>query len=334
MKKLMAVMLIAVMFLYSNIYVWAEVHPTETKIDTYYIRDERFDDFYNFVEKSEGNIREITQHENKYITYEVDDRKCVETRFYTDDYERSKGAYTYEDDVYGWDNWVMSGEVIGVINPEIIKYLGNKDNIKDLFAKNNVNCTINDYMIISVSYDIPAVIYVDTDRGKYYIMFEYDYPSDRTNLDYENENRLAFEVYNSNEFIKVLSYQDAEIIVDNKKISNNYYSKIRGNVAKFSLRTVLEALGSMITWDNENEVMYFTCGTDKYMMEMNDNGQRYDRVKMYDGKGYTGVFWSERIVPDMIDDRIVVTQDEIKYFAGLFGKSVTVDFKNLCIKFE
>lgn len=338
MKKVIMFILINMLIFNFNTTALAnnDTNHIEGEIACYYIPETNFENFYRLVQNSEGTPYNLSLIESVYSTYNSERGNCVEMTFYTPDGIPRRPCYTYEDDEYGWENWVIRGSVIGIINPETINYLGYKDNIKNILAQNNVNCTVNDYMVISVSYDIPSIIWVNTDMGYYYIMFEYDYPENASRIEYESKNNLVYKVYDAADFLKVLSYQDADIFVDDKKISNqNYYSKIRGNIAHMSLRTVLEALGSTVTWDDENQAVIFTCGNDTYIVNTSDSTPAHQRVlACTEEDEYKPVFWSDRIWLEMIDDRIVVNHDEIKYFARLFGKNTTVDFENLIINFK
>lgn len=260
----------------------------------------------------------------------------IEIISYTTDGMSRSPRYIYEEEGHGWENWIINGTVIGVINPETVNYFGYKDNIKGILMQNNINCTVNDYMVIRLSYDIPSIIWVDTNIGNYYITFENVYSENTKTFDYGWHNNFVYKVYDAKSFVNVLSYKDADIIVDDEKISNqNYYSKIRGNIASISLRTALEALGSSVTWDDENQSVIFTCGEDTYMFNVLDKVAAHNRVMVSAaGSNYEPVFWSDRVRFKMIDGRIVIDHDILQYFVKLFEKNVVVDFDNLIINIK
>lgn len=337
MRKIVVLAALLVAFVHLDIVVWANEELTKDQedgiVNCYYIDNANFDTFYSMVKTSKGSPRDIAIKDAEYSIHNSYEGEGVEIVAYTADGLPSRPRYAYESEDYGWDNWDIRGNVIGVMSPETVKRFGYKSSIKDIFVQNNIECDINDYMIMRVSYDVPSVIWVYTDLGYYYIAFENDYSEDNSTIDYSRNNNFIFKIYDAKSFEKVLTYQDAQIMVDNEKIINeNYYSKIRGNIAHVSLRTALEALGSTVMWDDESNSVIFTCNNDTYAFNTSDNLDIHKRVMVSrDGGGYEPVFWSDRVAFEMIDERIVVDNETLQYFAKLFGKSVTVDVDALIV---
>lgn len=337
MKKIVILIALLVVFVHLDTVVLADAEWGKDQEDgivkCYYIESANFDAFYNMVKTSKGSPHDIAVNEAEYSirnSYEGEGIKIVS---YIADRLLPHPRYVYESEEYGWENWIIYGKVIGIMSPETVKRFGYKSSIKNIFFQNNIKCDVNDYMILRVSNDIPPVIWVDTNLGYYYITFENDYSESISTIDYSRNNNFIFKIYDAKSFEKVLTYQDAQIMVDNEKIINeNYYSKIRGNIAHVSLRTALEALGSTVMWDDKSNSVIFTCNNDTYAFNTSDNFDVHKRVMVSrDGGGYEPVFWSDRVAFEMIDERIVVDNETLQYFTKLFGKSVTVNLDALVV---
>ncbi|MEG2670048.1 MAG: hypothetical protein RR957_06235, partial [Oscillospiraceae bacterium] len=156
-----------------------------------------------------------------------------------------------------------------------------------------------------------------------------------TDTEYSN---FVFKVYNTEKFLKILSLQDAEVLVNGKKISNdNYHAKMQGNVAQISLRAMLEAFGSEVTWKDEEQAIMFTCGEDRYKFRLNEYGvtEHSDILVSTAGGEYEPVFWrAEKLYYKMIDDRVIIWEGmAVDRFSKIFEKRAKMDYDKLTIDF-
>lgn len=337
MKKIVILIALLVVFMHLDAIVLAdeewEKDQEDGIVNCYYIDNANFDAFYNMVKTSKGSPHDIAVNEAKYSIHNSYEGEGIKMVSYIADSLLPHPRYIYESEEYGWENWIIYGKVIGIMSPETVKCFGYKSSIKNIFVQNNIKCDVNDYMILRISYDIPPVIWADTNLGYYYITFENDYSESISTIDYSRSNNFVYKIYDAKRFEKVLTYQDAQIVVDDEIIKNhNYYSKIRGNIAHISLRTALEALGSSVTWDDKSQSVIFTCNNNTYVFNTSDNTDVHKRVLVSRaGGGYEPVFWSDRVAFEMIDERIIVDNETLQYFSKLFGKSVTVNLDALVV---
>lgn len=290
--------------------------------------------FYKFVQTSSGNIYELLTGWEKYETYNIDGVRGI--KITNDHIDR---AMYIKDDEYADSGWILGGRTIGVINSKTVDFFGHIENIKSILFQSGYDCNIQDYLILGISYCAGGVIWVNTDKGYYYITFHDEnitkvYLDDAGILEGDDENNhFIYKVYNSGEFLEYLSYQDAEVLVNSKKITTtNYYSKIRGHITHISLRTVLEALGAVVTWNDEKQAILFTYEDIQYYFEANGLGTSY-LYTITPGGEMEQVIAGRMLWYYMVDGRTIITEDSIKPFAKIFGKRVKIDYDELTVDF-
>lgn len=284
--------------------------------------------FHNMVRTSKGSIYNLITHWNVYKIRGKELEKDVEELVFSN--KEYYGTHVLKGGESPWSSWVIGSKVIGLLSYETIEYFGNKKNIQGLLAENKIYCDVKDYAILSAYDCVPAIIWVSTNKGYYYITFRTDDTKEEYLFDTE-QNHFIFKVFNPENFLKLITRRDMEILLDGEKIENeNYYATMQGEIAKVSLRTILEALGSEVTWDDEKQAVLFTNGEDNYMFKTEDEYTMFDSIQVSEKGGeYKPVFWSDRIKFKMIENRIVIHEDGIKYFAKIFGKDVEIDHERL-----
>ena len=294
------------------------------------IEDEKF---YDLVTTSETSIYDITTHWDIYRACLTDQgNEAIEKLKF-----KSDGSI-YRNDLIEppWGGWWIGSKIVGLLTYDTINYFGAKENIQNILAENNVQCNVKDYVILSIYGCDPIIIWVETEQGDYYISFQKDEEQLTENDSrYNEENHFVYDVYDSEEFLRLITEQNLQILNNGEKITNeNYYATTRGEIEYISLRTMLEAFGSEITWNDEEQTIIFTCGEDKYKFSVKDNYASYDTIQVSEKGGeYKLVPWSDRVEYWMVDDRTIIFGDCIKEFAELFGKEVKIDYDNLTIDF-
>lgn len=307
--------------------------PADGQVKCTAVTGEAFDAFYSMVQTSETSIYDIDTKE--WEVYETRPAETEKGIYQTEYIYYSGNGVLWETPVWSrtlaeGSEWRIGIQAIGTLNTETIACLGQAENIKAILAENNINCTVKDYAVLSVDYFTDGIIWVDTDQGYYYIQMCRAAEAERE----AGQNQYVYKVYTPSVFLEKLDARDAKILVNGQNTpAATHYAKIRGNTVSVSLRSALETMGAVVSWDEANQTILFSYQNVLYQFSVPDeSGGAYLYIRKDDGV-LEPVYAGKWLWYYMLDGRTIVNAPELQVFSRLFGKQPEIDFDQLTIDF-
>ena len=234
------------------------LHHEEGKVTVAYIPTEKQDAFYHYMEMGGGKIYNIAEYSGSFeSTYAEDGRKVlISAGFQYLKQVVCEKSEEYTPWLFGW-HWVSVYSTYEVYN-----YIGQTSNIQKLLIDKGIDCEINDYMILSIAAYVPPVIWVDTNKGIYYIGL--------TNM---NENDIfrgwirvtpnyTYDVYRTDQLLSIIDaeyikYQKypPDITIDRRRVDISPPAVLKADTILVPVRELCEKMGATVDWDEEAQTV-------------------------------------------------------------------------------
>lgn len=304
LKKFIACLLIFIIF--SSVYVFAEdkeqpTHHEDGKVVVAEVPTENFDAFYRFVETGEPNIYDIVNFEYMYeMAYMEDGREAIRETSFLSQSKVQRPIFLIKGERGG--TWYFGHHLVAGLRAfETFDYFVHTANIQDWLVKNGIECSINDYLILSISRYFPPVLWVDTDKGDYYIILE-QVEKDKVYNELTGDNCFTCDIYDTQkmletkaEIIEKSKTPPIEIVIDLGQVMFDIPPIIKNDRILAPVRALCERMGASVNWEESTQTVTVTRGETVIVFTIGDivaevNGEKYNLD----------------VAPEIINDRTLV----------------------------
>ena len=210
----------------------------------------------------------------------------------------------------------------------LIDFVGNVSEIKKYLDQNGVKADIESVSFISGGVS-PHTIWVQTDKGNYFITINYQKEDVLNNP--HKEVSYIYRFYNQIDYYEKFRMKDAKLIVKGKDITAGNYAKIQFDHVFIPLKAVVEQLGGKVEWNNDNPEVFITYNSKKYILNTSVGMKIYEVREPENiiiqpplGGGY--------LFSEIINGDIIILESNIRIFLkNQMGATVNIDYDNLMI---
>lgn len=213
---------------------------------------------------------------------------------------------------------------------EFIEFISSKSNIQNIFADNNFNCKVNDYVIVEGrvpnSAKVPVIVWVTTDSGNYYITI-----NEKPEFNKQLSTEFGYILYTQDAFLQKFGLRDGILRVNGKDITYGNYIKFENNGVYMPFRAIMETLGATIKWDviqNNTSVKY---NNKEYVLEVNN---RLSLIEVGTPENILMTPPGGSYYCDIIDDRIIMDANTMKAVIKLIGGTVNINYNNMVVEID
>ena len=212
---------------------------------------------------------------------------------------------------------------------EFVEFLSSKDNLENVLLKNGVGDSIEYYCLIDnqESKKTPLTIWIKTVSNNYFLIVD---ESETNYADNPNSTDFLYEFYNHLDFCKKFGLVDGSLVVNGEDITKGNYVKFENNAVYLPFRAVVEKLGYVVDWDEENRWAIFSDKNGiKYILRKNC----YPNLVLKNNANDSSYLPPGGNMPfcEIINNRTVIDGELMKNITEILSATIEIDYKNLMV---
>ena len=228
--------------------------------------------------------------------------------------EKKRFFYLNVDDGFYCDNY------FGAITVENINFYCTK-NLQKVLNDNNIYEKIKNYVLVSTDIsnnsDIPVTLWIETmDGNDYFIELGYD-DTKKIKID-----KSIFSLYQ--EYYDKYKQYDGKVYVNGNEVLNADYIKFEGKGVLVPFRTIMEAMGSKVVWDEGTRSVKFSVNEEWYIWRRLMSPAI---ISAKEGK----VVYENFYTTEFYNDSIIINDLRLCDLVNLYGGVVEIDYSTYCI---